>query len=568
MIFHAPASPARGRFSVLAALAVSALVAGCSGPAPVAKVGTEAISIEQFQDAARGNEARYLGVPDSAKSALIEDLTRRSLLVQEARRRHLIADTTLQRMRGQEAQRLAVDRLLEILVPKTAQVSDAEIETFYKRRDVEAHILLIFVIAKRDIEAAKAALDGGEDFTAVANRFNPAGMLPAGGDLSFMPPGALLEPLDQHLFDAPINTVLGPDEVKGQGWALSKIVERKPRKQEPFEVQKATLATLIRQRKLRDLQQKAFIGLKDQYRVRLEEGGGQALFQHFNNPTADTSGHDRVLARFDGAGGKAATYSMGDALADLQDATQQRPSFSNLPAIEHWIELQIVRRVSSIEAERRHLAQDPQVKRRVEERINNVLLDRLYTDEIAAKVASASLEDIQAAYERRAQALARLDAVKVRTLTVTDSAAAAALAGRVVQSGRPGVRELAALLPAGAKATAKVADREVRYPSKDRLWSQLQGPFLGLQPGDVRGPMKTPAGWLFFELISKEQGTQPLDQLPVQIRHALEQEALEIKRDKRLTAFTDSLRTLTKIEIYSDRLKKIPWPVPQANATS
>jgi parvulin-like peptidyl-prolyl isomerase len=573
MTFQAAAPRARRHFPMLALLALSALVAGCSGPAPVAKVGNEAISLEQFQDAARGNQAQYQGAPDSAKNALLEDLTRRSLLVQEARRRHLIPDSTLARMRTQEAQKLAVERLLEVLVPRTAEVSDAEIQAFYKRRDVESHIQLIFTIAKRDADAAKAALTGGEDFTAVANRYNPAGMLPPGGDLSFMPPGALLEPLDQYLFDAPLNTVMGPDEIKGQGWAVSKILERRPRKQEPLEAQKPTLTNLIRQRKLRDLQQKAFVDLKEQYRVKLEDGAGQVLFQRFNNPTApDTTSHGRVLARYDGAGGKAATYSLGEALTDLQDPTQQRPNFSSLPVIEHWIELEVIRRVSSIEAERRHLAQDPQVKRRVEERINNALLERMYGDEVASKVPPATLEEIQAAYQRRASALARLDAVKLHTLTVPDSASAATLAARVAASAaassKPTVRELAAMLPANAKAAAKLADREVRYPTKDPMWAQLQGPFMSLEPGDVRGPMKTPAGWMFFELISKEQGAQPLDQLPVQIRHALEQEALEMKRDKRLSSFTDSLRANTKIEIYRDRLKKIPWPVPQANAAS
>ena len=124
------------------------------------------------------------------------------------------------------------------------------------------------------------------------------------------------------------------------------------------------------------------------------------------------------------------------------------------------------------------------------------------------------------------------------------------------------------MLPAKLKAVAKVVERDVKYPTKDALWGQLQGTFMNLQPGDVRGPLKTPTGWAFFELVSKQQSTQPYDQLSPQIQHALEQEALETKRDLRLSAFTDSLRASTKIEIYRDRLKAIPWPVPQAGGNS
>jgi len=569
MIIHAAASPARRRRLVLAALVVPALLAGCSGrPTPVAKIGSETISVEQFMDAARGNEAQYPGVPDSAKTALIEDLTRRSLLVQEARRRHLFADSTMQRLRAQEARRLSVDRLVEVLVPKDVAVSDAEVAAFYKRRDVEAHLNLIFVLTKHEADAARAAIEHGEDFAAVANRYNPAGMLPPGGDLGFLPPGALLEPLDQHLFDSPLNQLLGPDEISGQGWAVSRILERRPRQQEPLDAQKAPLKSMIQQRKLRELQQKAFLGIKGQYRVRLEAGGGQAMFQHFNNPGADTTSEARVLARFDGKGGTPGIYTMRDAMVDLQDPTQQRPNFQNLPVVEHWIELQVVRRVSAIEAERRHLDQDPKVRRHVDERVNNMLLERMYGEEIAAKIEAASPEEIKAAYERRVEAFSRLDAVKLRMLTVPDSAAAAALVARAGDGMKPSLSSLAGTLPAKLKATAKVVDREVKYPSKDPMWSQLQGAFMSLQPGDVRGPMKTPAGWTFFEVVSKQQSTQAFDQLSPQIQHALEQEALEVKRDHRLSAFTDSLRSTTRVEIYRDRLKTIPWPVPRVEPAS
>jgi parvulin-like peptidyl-prolyl isomerase len=567
MIIPAAAPSARRRRLVLAAL-VPALFAGCAPrPTPIAKVGSEIISVEQFKDAGRGNEARYQGVPDSAKSGLMDDLVRRSILVQEAKHRHLIADTTLQRMRKDEAERMATDRLIEVLVPKDAPVSDAEVAAFYKRREVEAHMNLIFVLSKKEADAAKAAVEHGEDFASVANRYNPAGMLPPGGDLGFLPPGALLEPLDQHLFDSPLNQLLGPDEIKGQGWAVGKVLERRPRKQEALDAQKATLKTMIQQRKLRELQQKAFQGLKDQYRLHLEEGAGQAVFQRFN-AGGDTSGHGRVLARFDGKGGKPGVYTMADALADLQDPTQQRPNFQNVPVIEHWIELQAVRRVSAIEALRRHLDQDPKVKSRVEERINNALLERLYGDEVVNKVEAASAADIQAAYERRAAAFSQLDAVKLRLLTVPDSAAAATLMDSARDGSNPSLNALTGKLPAKLKATAKVVEREIRYPNKDPLWSPLQGAFMNLQSGDVRGPLKTPAGWTFFEVVSKQQSTQAYAQLSPQIQHALEQEALETKRDLRLSAFTDSLRATTKIEIYRDKLKAIPWPVPRVDEKS
>lgn len=547
-----------------------ALLAGCAPrPVPVARVGAETISVDQFLDAARGNEAQYQGAPDSAKSALLEDLVRRNLLVQEARRRNLLADSSLKRMREQESKRLAVDRLVEVMVPKDVPVSDAEIEAFYKRREVEAHMLLLFVLEKSQAEAAKVELDKGADFATVANKYNPPGMLPPGGDLGFLPPGALLEPLDQALFDGATNQVLGPLEIKGQGWALTRILERRPRKQEPLDAQKATLKNMIRQRKLRDLQQAAFTQIKDQYRIQLEPGAGQTLFMRFNNPHADTTSLSHALARYDSKGPQPGVYRMADALLDMQDASQQRPNLTNLPLVEHWIELQVVRRASQIEALRRHLDEDPSVRRRVDERMNNVYLDRIYTAEVSGKINEASPEEVQAAYQRRAQAFVQVNAVKVRTLAVPDSAAAVALAEHAGHGTTTTLAALAAMLPAPLKATSKVVEHDIKYPTKDEMWSGLQTAFTTLNPGDVRGPMRTPKdGWMFLELVKKDQSTQPYDKLSPDLQHALAQEALELKRDKRLSTFTDSLRTAAKIEIYHDRLKKIPWPVPRTSPES
>ena len=582
-----------------AALLVSAVLAGCSGsPGPVARVGTEFITVEQFQDAARGNEGQYNGPPDTAKTALLQDLVRRRLMVQEARRRHLIPDTTLERMRRQETERLAPEVLIQRMVPRDAQVSDAEVDEFYKRRMVQAHMTLVLVFTKSEIDRAKADLDRGEDFAAVANRYNSAGMLPSGGDLGFMAPGSLLEPLDQYLFDGPIGKLLGPDEIKGQGWTIAKVLERKPREQPPLAEQKTTLESMIRQRKLRAAQQDAYYSLRDQYHVKLEPGAGQELFRRFNpvnpaqppgappapSPPADSAGESRVLARYDGEGGKPTMFTVADAEAVLHDPTQQRPNNTSVPLLEHWVELQAVRRVTVIEAGRRHLTEDAEVQRRAEERINNILLDRLYGEVVAARVNSPDSADVQAAYHRRANAFIRIDSARFLSLTVRDSATAAELADQARRPEAPaaanapnaspaaspansaapakGLRALAAKLPAGA--ATPVTEREVRYPTQASPWKEVQPMVMGMSPGDVRGPIKSGSGWVLFELVSKQQGPQPYASLPPPLQHALEQEATEMKRDRRLTQFTDSLRTLSKVEIFEQRLKQIPWPVPSA----
>ncbi len=558
---------ATGARRALALAILLPLLAGCGGrPASVAKVGDSYITEDDFKDAARGNEQQYQGSPDSAKTALLNDIVKRQVLVAEARKRHLLPDSTIDRMKRQEADKLAVEALFTKLVPRDIPVSDGEVADMYKRRAVQAHMNLIFVMSKADAEAAKAELAKGEDFAAVANRHNVQGMLPPGGDLGFAPPGSLIEPLDGYLYDGPLNKVQGPDEIQGQGWCVSKVLERKPREQEPLEQQKPTLKQMIKQRKQRTLQQQAFTSLERQYHVQLEGGAGQAMFQLFNAPTGAKPPVDstKVLAHYDGEKG-AASYTVHDAIADLSDPSQQRPNNSNLALIERWIELQVVRKTTMIEAGRRHLAQDPSVQRHAAQRVDNALLQQLYAAEVASRVAPPTPEEIHAAFERRSSAFQKLESAKVKTLTIPDSAAAVGLLAHMGHM-TGGIATLSGMLPPGTKKT--MGERELKYPSKDPGLQQLQPMLMGMSPGDVRGPVKNPGGWVVYELVAKVQGLQDYASLQPGIQQALQQEAGEIKRDQRLAAFADSLRSAMKIEIYHDKLKKLPWPVPPEGGSS
>ena len=59
---------------------------------------------------------------------------------------------------------------------------------------------------------------------------------------------------------------------------------------------------------------------------------------------------------------------------------------------------------------------------------------------------------------------------------------------------------------------------------------------------------------------------RPIDYAAIdeQVRQALVFEAAEMRREQRLVAVTESLRTQVKPVVRAERLKRIPWPVPPA----
>jgi len=471
---------------VLPILAVlAALLAGCSsGPPALAKVGNRKITVDDFLDVASRSQGQYTGSPDSAKAALLEDLVKRELVVSEALTRNLVTKEQQARMLQQAQEQLALRALIQQLAPSDAPVSDAEVQALYQRRANEGHVLVVFTPNRAACDQAFGEIQRGADFGATADRFNTTGMAPPGGDLGFITSGTLMPILDDALTSGALGKVLGPIESPADGWFLVKVVERRPRQQEPFEQVREMLRQGLQQGKQRVLMNRVQHDLMTQYHVTLEAGASQVLFVRYNNPkdtmavgsvrvpvAAKPTPEEarKVLVRYDGAEGKpGSTYTLGDAMLDLQDTSKPPPNWSVMPMIDLWLKNAVLQRVALIEARRRRLGEEPALVRQASAQVDNVLLQTAY-EKLVLSSATATSGDVQAAYLRHA-----------------------------------------AQLPGKDGAT-------IEYAKLDR-----------------------------------------------NIQQALQNEALEFARERRLKELTDSLTLRLKPVVYRDRLKQLPWPVPPA----
>jgi hypothetical protein len=555
-------------------LLVVALSTGCGSDKNVlAQVGDETITTADFLDVARGNEGRYPGPPDSARIALLDDLVKRALLVQEARRRKLVPDSTIAPGQRATEEQLLLTALSDRMAPRAVEVSDAELETLYVWRGRESHAQVVYTLDRALADAARADLDRGVPFEVVADRYNPAGMVPPGGDLGFQPPGAVVNPLDDLMRNAPIGQVQGPAGSPSGGWFIVKVLERKRRAQEPFATQKPLLRQMLEQRKQRETLTRAYDDLRKSYDVRNEPGGAAAMFQRYNtrpdslrsgmfaNPPAPTREQAaQVLARYKDEKGRPQVYTLGDAVADLQSGTSQAPNMSQMPAIEQWVQSQVLRRVAILEARRRGLDREPELVRRVRQRGNNAFLEAIYNAEVAGK-AKATPADVQKMYAERSEMFTRLENVRVLAAMLGDSATAV----RVLDAGAR-----AKSLRDAAKAVAPgvtVTDRKVNFPTEDQTWNMLRASLLRMAPGAYGGPYRMGDRWLVIQLLEKDQGPQSFEALPPAVRQALENAATEQARERRLAELTEELRRKLKPRIHLDRLARVPWPVAPAPGT-
>jgi hypothetical protein len=256
-----------------------------------------------------------------------------------------------------------------------------------------------------------------------------------------------------------------------------------------------------------------------------------------------------VLARHQGG-----TYTLGEAYDDLIGGVGGRIDFAMIPSVERWIQSQTIERAALVEAHRRRIADEPDVKRRVRERVNNYLLDGFYQTQVIGRI-RIEPEDFRAAYERYRPSLVRLQSARVISVSVGDSAAAAALAAQAGQA--LSLREAATTAAVGGR----VSEETLTFPADSPLWTRFEDHLATMSPGAIAGPFSIEGRWLIFQLSEKRQDAPSFDDLPAEMLGQLQGMATEIKREARLLALTDSLRqAFSPVVVYSDRLRRLPWP--------
>ena len=549
------------RSAALAVTSLACLTSGCAqDPGVLARVNQQAITVAQFTEVARGNPQQNAGPPDSAKAQLLRDLVDRELLVQGARAVGLDQTPEFQVFRRGLEDQVLRETLYRRLLAGPYPVSDAETRALYERRGQVTRARLIFTHDEAQIREAAKDLARGEAFAVVADRFNPSGQVPPGGDIGFIQAGSLLSPLDELVRTGAPGENQGPIAAGSDGWFIVRVEERRPEPQPPLDEVRAQLIEMLRQRKQRADMSRAIGRLRTEHRVQVMPGAAQMLSGRLRPvpgagvvpqtpPPPSAEERARVLARHQGG-----VYTLGEAYDELiGGGGGGRIDFAVIPSVERWIESQTIDRAALTEARRRRIEDEPAVKSQIRERLNNYLLEGYYQSQVIGRI-SIGPGDFRAAYDRYRPSLVRLRSARIMSVALPDSAAAAALAA--VAADAPSLRDASAT----AGIAVRVNEETVAFPADSPRWTQFEVQITAMGPGEIAGPFPTEDGWLIFQLREKKQDAPSFEDLPPSTLAQLQGVASEIKREARLSALTDSLRQVFAPVVRAERLRKIPWP--------
>lgn len=534
---------------------------GCAGDSqPIARVGSTTLTRADFMAAAGGAGGQYPADAGAAKAMLIEDMVRRRLLVLAATQRGIFADTLVVNFRRLKVEDLLIQALGSHLAPTGVSVSDAEIRQLYAWRDSAARVQIIYAFTRQMCESAAKEARAGADFAVLADRINPAGAIPPGGDIGMQSPGNLLSPLDEYVRTAAPGSIVGPLESPGQGWFVMRIGERRRNPQGSLDDMRRQLTDMIRQRKHRASVYRTVNRLRAAYALRTLPGAGQILFAHLNVPAELAPAYTaeelaRPLAQWESAG-ETRTYTFAAALADLNITGRDKPNALVLPSIEQWILAETGRRIQILDARRRRLDADPSFRRQIDETVNNYVLESLYSTEVMEK-ATADPSDAVEVYARNRNRYEKLEGITTQVIDFPDSAAASAF---TAHSGHGADLHAAAAMVPGAPP---VRDLNVRFPNPDPDWSRLEPSLAAMGEGDAIGPFPAGPGWRIVLIVLKQLRVTPFESLDANTRMMLEQEGLELARERRLMSWVEDLRREFPVAVDTARVRKLPWPLPK-----
>ena len=525
---------------------------GCSRQdRAIITVGSQRVTVADYERTARGAQGQYEGPPEAAKATFIQDLERRALMLELAHRQGQDHSDGVRNTERDNEQRALLQTLYSRIASPAQPVSEAEARALYEARKVEAEAWLIYTSSETTCRAALARVTSGEPFTQVARSYSLPGLLPPDGSLGWISPGALPDPLDGALRSLKVGEVGGPYEAR-EGWFLLKVTERRPHEQGPYETQRAAMMDLMRQRKQRAAFNRAYLDMKRDYAMELAPGGSQLLFQVESAVAPLTPSEDQKrmpLATYQGG-----AYTLNDALLDLQRVDSQRPIFSLLPSIEIWIESQVMTRVAVIEARKRHLDEEVDVVRSLRVQRDQMLLNGVYQSAVV-NVPPPGPELVKMAWERVRHQFTKLDQANLAILDLADSTTALRLQRQHEQT--PHLADAAKQVDASLNVTLLT----VHYPSTDPAWTALLPVFTTLQPGAWYGPVRGPKGWRVIELLDKMTSEEQFADLPQGVQQNIAGSAGDLARDQRFKEFTDSLAAALHPVRDQALIAKLPWPV-------
>ena len=251
-------------------LVVSLFAAFVALPAFAQTVATvNGTAIPQARADVMISEQKSQGAPESEqlRNAVKEELVRREILSQEARKKGFEKNGTVQAQMDLARQAILIRAYLQDYV-KTHPISDADVKAEYDKiksqlGDKEYKARHILVEKEEDAKAIIAKLEKGEKFDELAKQSKDPGSREKGGDLGWANPASFVKPFAEALTKLEKGKITATPVKTDFGYHVIKLEDSRALKAPAFDEVKGQLKQRLEQqsveRHIADLRAKATV---------------------------------------------------------------------------------------------------------------------------------------------------------------------------------------------------------------------------------------------------------------------------------------------------------------------
>lgn len=238
-------------------LAVSLIAAAIALPAFAQNVATvNGTAIPQSRADLLVTEQKSQGAPDSEqlRAAVKEELIRREVLSQEARKKSLDKSAAVQAQMDMARQAVLIRAYLQDFV-KAHPVSDADVKAEYDKiksqlGDKEYKARHILVEKEEEAKAIIAKLDKGEKIEDLAKQSKDPGSKDKGGDLGWANPASFVKPFADALSKLEKGKYTTTPVKTDFGYHVIKLEDTRPLKAPAFDEVKGQLKQRLEQQRV------------------------------------------------------------------------------------------------------------------------------------------------------------------------------------------------------------------------------------------------------------------------------------------------------------------------------
>jgi len=393
------------------------LLAGCGGGGEdsgesvvLARVGDTDITAKAYEDALRKLEEKDLPKDENGQAMDMATIEGKKEFLKVLITKELLRQKAMQLGYDQEPKTVAARNsvlayeagmaLWEDVVGNPANtISEEELQAFYEKMGTSRICQFVICNFREDAEKARDFAKTGADWEEVVDKFHDGSPAPNGKYQIKVPFGQYSTSFEDAVFQTPVGEVTDPVRTSYGFWVL-RIMEEKVGKKPSLDEAKARILDITRNRKMARARQDFKEQMHKDHKLFIDEDAlwicyqgipeGGLMDPETNQPRAKEtlepldiplSEMDRLFYSYE-LDGKLQEQTLGDYKGHFDNMSVfQRPKKSDmLGGLREHIIQELERGMVNEEAKKRGYYDDPEVLARVDKKIEEVMVTKLYGD--------------------------------------------------------------------------------------------------------------------------------------------------------------------------------------------